>query len=48
MRKRFGFNKGSCALAFACGLIASCFLPPKFLVAVLAIWVIVLAVQCVK
>lgn len=48
MRKRFGCNKGSCALAFACGLIASCFLPPKFLVAVLAIWVIVLAVHGIK
>ena len=43
MRKKIGSNKGFCALAFAFGLIASCFLPPKFLVAILAIWVIVLA-----
>jgi len=48
MRKRMGCHKHSCALAFACGLIASCFLPPKFLVAVLAIWIIVLAVQSIK
>jgi len=45
MRKRFGCNKCSCALSFAGGLIASCFLPPKFLVAVLAVWVIVLALS---
>ncbi|MEE1245493.1 MAG: hypothetical protein UHM16_07505 [Acutalibacteraceae bacterium] len=43
MRKhRNGFNKGFVAIAFAGGLLISCFCPPKLLVGVLAIWVIVL------
>jgi len=48
MRRNNNHNKGFCALAFACGLIASCFLPPKFLVAILAVWVIVLAISACK
>ncbi len=45
MRKRCGgSNKGAIAITFAVGLLISCFCPPKFLVAVLAIWVIILAV----
>lgn len=42
MRRHRGFNKGFVAIAFAGGLLISCFCPPKFLVAVLAIWVIIL------
>ncbi len=48
MRRRFGNNKGALALTFALGLLISCFCPPRFLVAVLAIWVIILAFQCPK
>ncbi len=48
MRKRFSFNKGFVGIAFAGGLLISCFCPPKFLVAVLAIWVIVLGCSCAK
>ena len=45
MRTRCGgSNKGAIAITFAVGLLISCFCPPKFLVAVLAIWVIILAV----
>lgn len=45
MRKRCrGPNKGAIAITFAVGLLISCFCPPKFLVAVLAIWVIILAI----
>lgn len=45
MRKRCGGpNKGAIAITFAVGLLISCFCPPKFLVAVLAIWVIILAI----
>ncbi|MBR7133116.1 MAG: hypothetical protein IKD04_06240 [Clostridia bacterium] len=46
MRKRCNFNKGILALTFACGLLISCFCPPRFLVAVLAIWVIILGLSC--
>lgn len=42
MRKRFNCNKGAIGLTFACGLLISCFLPPKCLVAILAVWVIIL------
>lgn len=35
-------NKGLIGLTFACGLLISCFCPPKLLVAVLAVWVIIL------
>jgi len=45
MRGCRNFNKGLLALTFACGLLISCFCPPKFLVAVLAIWVIILGVS---
>ena len=48
MRKRCNTNKGILALTFACGLLISCFCPPKFLVAVLAIWVIVLGLSSCK
>ena len=37
-----GSNKGFIAIAFAGGLLISCFCPPKLLVGVLAIWVIIL------
>ena len=46
MKKRCNFNKGQMALTFAIGLLISCFCPPRFLVAVLAVWVIVLAISC--
>lgn len=45
MRKRCNFNKGIYALVFALGLLISCFCPPKFLVAVLAVWVIILGIS---
>ncbi len=48
MRRRFSYNKGALALTFALGLLISCFCPPKFLVGVLAIWVIILALQYPK
>lgn len=49
MRRRHqGINKGWLALTFATGLLVSCFCPPKFLVAVLAIWVIILAASACK
>ena len=38
-------NKGALALTFAFGLLISCFCPPKFLVAVLAVWVIILGIS---
>ncbi len=47
MRKR-GINKGAIAITFAVGLLISCFCPPRFLVAVLAIWVIILGISCSK
>lgn len=45
MRKPRNHNKGVIALAFALGLLISCFCPPKFLVAVLAVWVIILGIS---
>lgn len=45
MRRRRN-NKGPVAITFAAGLLVSCFLPPKCLVAVLAIWVIILGCSC--
>lgn len=48
MRRPCNFNKGILALTFACGLLISCFCPPRFLVAVLAIWVIILALSSTK
>ena len=42
MRRHHGINKGFIAIAFAGGLLISCFCPPKLLVGVLAIWVIIL------
>ncbi len=41
-------NKGIIAITFAVGLLVSCFCPPKFLVAVLAVWVIFLGIACSK
>lgn len=41
-------NKGIIAITFAVGLLISCFLPPKCLVAVLAVWVIILGCSCSK
>ncbi len=46
--RRSGFNKGIVAITFALGLMISCFCPPRFLVAVLAIWVIILGISCIK
>lgn len=48
MRKRCNSRKGGFALTFALGLLVSCFCPPKFLVAVLGIWVIILAISCYR
>ena len=48
MRKRCNLNKGVIGLTVAAGLLISCFCPPKFLVAVLAIWVIVLGLSCCR
>ena len=48
MRKHCGPNRGIIALTFALGLLISCFCPPRLLVAVLAIWVIVLAISACK
>ena len=48
MRRCRGNNKGVIGITFAAGLLVSCFLPPKLLVAVLAVWVIVLGVACSK
>ncbi len=45
MKQRRGVNKGLLALTFALGLLISCFCPPKFLVAVLSIWVIILGLS---
>ncbi len=47
MRKRV-MNKGVVTITFALGLLISCFCPPKFLVAVLAVWVIILGITCCK
>ncbi len=47
MRRR-GFNKGVVAVTFAAGLLISCFCPPRFLVAILAIWVIILGISYAK
>ena len=43
MRNRRNFGKCTVALTLAIGMLLSCFCPPKFLVAVLCIWVIILA-----
>ncbi|MBO5021419.1 MAG: hypothetical protein J6D52_12210 [Clostridia bacterium] len=48
MRKPCNFNKGILALTFALGLLISCFCPPRFLVAVLAVWVIILGISNCK
>ncbi len=48
MRRPFPFNKGLIAMAFAVGLLLSCFCPPRFLVAALAIWVIILGLSAAK
>lgn len=48
MRKRFTVNKGFIAISFAGGLLISCFCPPRFLVAVLAVWVIILGCSSAK
>lgn len=48
MRRRCGFNKGILALTFALGLLISCFCPPKFLVGILAVWIIILCVPNFK
>lgn len=49
MRRRGnGANKGLIGIVFALGLLISCFCPPKFLVGILAIWVIILGISCCK
>lgn len=48
MRRPSNRSKGAIALTFAIGLLVSCFCPPRFLVAVLAIWVIILGISCCK
>lgn len=45
MRRGRHKAKGALALTFACGLLISCFCPPKLLVAVLALWVIILGIS---
>lgn len=47
MRRR-KVNKGIVAITFAVGLLVSCFCPPRVLIAVLAIWVIILGCSCSK
>ncbi len=48
MRQRGRSGKGLFAVTFALGLIISCFCPPKFLIAVLAVWVIILGLTSCK
>ncbi len=48
MRRCNKLNKGIVAITFAVGLLISCFCPPRFLVAVLAIWVIILGLSSNK
>ncbi len=48
MRRNRRINKGALAVTFAIGLLISCFCPPRFLVAVLAVWVIILGLSCSK
>ncbi len=45
MRRRCNYNKGILAITFAVGLLISCFCPPRFLIAVLAVWVIILGIS---
>ncbi len=47
-RKSNHTNKGIIAIVFAIGLLVSCFFPPKFLVGILAVWVIILGFSCSK
>lgn len=47
-RRNNGTNKGVIGIVFALGLLISCFCPPKFLVGILAIWVIILGISCCK
>jgi len=46
--RRNKFNKGLVAINFAVGIVVSCFCPPRFLIAVLAVWVIILGFSCSK
>lgn len=46
--RKFKFNKGFIAIAFAGGMLISCFCPPKFLIAVLSLWVIILGCSSTK
>ena len=48
MRRYGNFNKGMLAVTFAVGLLISCICPPRLLIAVLAIWVIVLGLTASK
>lgn len=45
MRRRQRANKGLIGATFAAGLIVCCFCPPKLLIAVLAVWVIILGLS---
>lgn len=46
--KRKTANKGIVSIAFALGLLISCFASPRFLIATLAITVILLGICCAK
>ena len=48
MRRCSRNNKGVVGITFAVALLVSSFLPPKLLVAVLAVWVIILGIACSK
>lgn len=49
MRKRNNvFKNGILIAAFGAGLLLACFLPPKFLVGILAAAVIILGIFCAK
>ncbi len=48
MHRKNGFNRGVLALTFALGILISCFCPPKFLIGVLGVWVVILCLPCSK
>ena len=45
MKRSRNLNRGLIGATFAAGLIICCFCPPKILIAILAIWVIVLGLS---
>lgn len=48
MRRNKGFKNGILFAAFAAGSLLACFLPPKFLVIILAAAVIILGIYSAK